>query len=75
MILEQKNLKISDEIETLKKEEDRMIRNVNKLHTEVLTLNDNLNKKRGNKHDMDRLNEIIQHEYVNKLKVKKEKLI
>lgn len=69
MILEQKNLKIGDEIDYQKKQEDKMNRNVNNLQNELLQLNDSLVKKRGSKFDLDKHNIAVQTEYINKLKV------
>lgn len=70
MILEQKNLKIGDEIDNQKRQEDKMNRNVNNLQNELLQLNDSLIKKKGSKFDLDKHNNAVQTEYINKLKVR-----
>lgn len=67
MVLEQKNLKIGDEIDNLKKEEEHMNRNISKLRNQIVVNNEKIMKKRGNKMNLERSNEYLQQDYFSKL--------
>lgn len=67
MILEQKNLKIGDEIYNLKKQEESMNRNISKLRNQIVVNNEKIMKKRGNKMNLERSNEYLQQDYFSKL--------
>lgn len=67
MVLEQKNLKIGDEIDNLRKQEEVMNRNINKLRNEMVVYNEKITKKRGNKTHLERSNEYLQQDYFSKL--------
>lgn len=67
MVLEQKNLKIGDEIDNLKKQEEVMHRNINKLRNQIVVNNEKITKKRGNKIHLERSNEYLQQDYFSKL--------
>lgn len=68
MILEQRNLKIGDELEALKKQDDKMSRNISNLITKQISLQETLNNRKGNKNVMCKDNVITQSEFIGKLK-------
>lgn len=67
MVLEQKNLKIGDEIDNLKKQDEVMHRNINKLRNQIVVNNEKITKKRGSKTHLERNNEYLQQDYFSKL--------
>lgn len=67
MVLEQKNLKIGDEIDNLKKQQESMNRNISKLRNQIVVNNEKIMKKRGNKTNLERSNEYLQQDYYSKL--------
>ncbi|XP_023021111.2 lethal (2) 41Ab [Leptinotarsa decemlineata] len=68
LILEQKNLKISDEIEDYKKFQDKVLHNIRNLQNKGEALCETLCKSRNRKTDLDRSNTLLQSEYDSKLK-------
>lgn len=69
MILEQRNLKVNDELEVHKKQEEKMQRNINKLQNQLVLYTEMLNKKKGSKHTLDERNSLLQNEFLMKLNV------
>lgn len=67
MVLEQKNLKIGDEIDSLRKQEDIMNRNINKLRNQIVVSNEKISRKRGSKLDMERSNEYLKQDFFSRL--------
>ncbi|CAH1155012.1 unnamed protein product [Phaedon cochleariae] len=68
LILEQKNLKINDELEAYKKNEEKVSHNISNLQNKGVSLCENLFKKRNKKIDLDRNNSLLQTHYDSKLK-------
>ncbi|KRT83426.1 hypothetical protein AMK59_3719 [Oryctes borbonicus] len=68
LILEQRNLKINDELEVHRKQEEKMRRNINKLQNQLVYYTEALSKKQGSKHNLDERNTLLQNEFVFKLK-------
>ncbi|KAG5870507.1 hypothetical protein JTB14_006839 [Gonioctena quinquepunctata] len=68
LILEQKNLKVNDEIENYKKNEEKVLHNIRSLQNKGVALCETLFKKRNRKIDLDRNNSLLQSEYDSKLK-------
>ncbi|KAJ8973510.1 hypothetical protein NQ317_000438 [Molorchus minor] len=68
LILEQKNLRIRDEIEAYKKAQEKVLHNVNNLQNRSVILCENLFRKRNQKTHLDRNNILLQTEYDSKLK-------
>lgn len=67
MMLQQKNLKIRDDIDNLKKQEENMNRNINKLRNQIVVNNEKIMEKRGNNFNLERNNEYLQQDYFSKL--------
>ncbi|CAG9768078.1 unnamed protein product [Ceutorhynchus assimilis] len=67
-ILQQKNLKISQEIENYKKQEEKTLHNINHLQNKTSILCDQLNKKKNTKINLDKTNYHLQFEFDGKLK-------
>ncbi|XP_030767006.1 coiled-coil domain-containing protein 40 [Sitophilus oryzae] len=68
LILEQKNLKVSNEIEEYKRQERMVVRNINNLQNKISNLCDSLTKKKDRKLDLDKSNYYVQSQYEGKLK-------
>ncbi|KAJ8953759.1 hypothetical protein NQ318_015415 [Aromia moschata] len=68
LVLEQKNLRVRDEIEMYKKAEEKVLQNVNNLQNRSVILCETLFKKRNQKTDLDRNNTLLQNEYDSRLK-------
>ncbi|KAJ8930557.1 hypothetical protein NQ314_016638 [Rhamnusium bicolor] len=68
LILEQKNLRISDEIDAYKRAEEKVMQNINNLQNRAALLCDILFKKRNQKTSLDKSNTLLQSEYYCKLK-------
>ncbi|XP_050303237.1 coiled-coil domain-containing protein 40 [Anthonomus grandis grandis] len=68
LILEQKNLKVNNEIENYKKQEERVSQNINNLQNKTSVLCDNLYKKKDRKNVLDKKNYYLQSQYDGKLK-------
>jgi hypothetical protein len=69
LILEQKNLRVSDELGAHKKQQDKVLRCINNLHSQLTVMGDNFVKTKGLKVNMDKDNEVLRQDYVYKLKV------
>ena len=69
LILEQRNLKINDELDVHKQREEQMNRSINQLQNQLVMCTEMLNRKKGNKLNLDEANSILQHEFMAKLKV------
>lgn len=69
MILEQRNLKVNDELEIHRKQEEKVMRTINKLQNQLVYYTESLNKKKGSKHFLDESNTLLQNEFLSKLKV------
>lgn len=67
-ILEQKNLNINNDLEEYKKNQDKVVHNINNLQNKTTILSETIFKKRSQKETMDRSNILIQTEYENKLR-------
>lgn len=68
MILIQKNLKVSNELDNYKKQEEKILMNINALQNKATVLCDNLYKKRDKKSTLDKSNYFLQFQYDGKLK-------
>ncbi|KAJ8917137.1 hypothetical protein NQ315_012629 [Exocentrus adspersus] len=68
LILEQKNLRIRDEINAYKKAEEKVLHSINTLQNRGTVLSEVLFKKRHQKTNLDRNNVLLQFEYDTKLK-------
>ncbi|XP_076250915.1 coiled-coil domain-containing protein 40-like [Rhynchophorus ferrugineus] len=68
LILEQKNLKVSNEIESYKAQERNILRNINNLQNKVSSLCDILTKRKDKKSVLDKSNYYVQYQYDGKLK-------
>ncbi|XP_018561589.1 coiled-coil domain-containing protein 40 [Anoplophora glabripennis] len=68
LILEQKNLRIRDEIEAYKKAAEKVLHNINSLQNRSTVLSEVLFKKRHQKTNLDRNNVLLQSEYDTKLR-------
>ncbi|GJQ86909.1 hypothetical protein Trydic_g11780 [Trypoxylus dichotomus] len=68
LILEQRNLKINDELEIHRQQEDKMQRSINKLQNQLVYFTETLSKKQGSKSNLDESNTLLQNEFVIKLK-------
>lgn len=69
MILEQRNLKITDELEMHKKKEIVMNRSIAFLYNKLAALNGQLCKKKEDKSVLNEDNNLVQVDYVGLLKV------
>nr|CAD7396560.1 unnamed protein product [Timema cristinae] len=69
LVMEQKNLKIEQEIERYNKEEHSVGRSIKHLLHKLVTLNLQLCQRRGYKEELDKDNMFIQGHYLNVLKV------
>lgn len=67
-ILEQKNLNINADLEVYKKNQDKVIHNINNLQNKIINLCETIFKKRNQKEKLDRSNILIQTEYETKLR-------
>lgn len=67
-ILEQRNLKISDELEACVRKETELNRSVDNLYKKVSLLNEQFFKKKGNANFLTETNNLQQVDYVSKLK-------
>lgn len=63
LILEQKNLKVSNELDNYKKQEEKILQNINNLQNRAVVLCDNLYKKRDKKSTLDKSNYYVQSQY------------
>ncbi|CAH0563600.1 unnamed protein product [Brassicogethes aeneus] len=63
LITEQKNFKITDDIERTKLELEKIERNIRKLQSKVVILCDSLFKKKDKKTDLDHTNDILKNHY------------
>lgn len=63
MILIQKNLKVSNELDNYKKQEEKILMNINALQNKATVLCDNLYKKRDKKSTLDKSNYFLQFQY------------
>lgn len=68
LILEQKNLKLEDELEDLNLQDKLMIREIKNLQTKLVRVYEDLAKKRDEKDKLDKITNISQIEYSNDLK-------
>ncbi|XP_049823494.1 coiled-coil domain-containing protein 40 isoform X2 [Aethina tumida] len=68
IILEQKNFKISDDIDREKMELENLERRIRKLQSKVVILCDSLFKKKDRKNEIDNTNDILKNHYDIKLK-------
>ncbi|XP_971171.2 coiled-coil domain-containing protein 40 [Tribolium castaneum] len=68
LILEQKNLRVSDELEACRKLQDKVVRSINNLHSQLTVMGDNFVKTKGLKINMDKDNEVLRQDYIYKLK-------
>ncbi|RZC34989.1 coiled-coil domain-containing protein 40, partial [Asbolus verrucosus] len=68
LILEQKNLKVTDELDAFKKQQEKVLRSINNLHNQLTVTGDNFCKTKGLKINMDKENEVMRQDYVYKLK-------
>lgn len=68
LMLEQKNLRIRDEIESYKKAAEKVLHNINNLQNKSTVLCEILFKKRNQKTNLDRNNVLLQSVYDTKLK-------
>ncbi|KAL3274206.1 hypothetical protein HHI36_015620 [Cryptolaemus montrouzieri] len=68
LILQQKNLKVTDEIEAIKKQDQKTSRNILNLHNQILMKSESLNRRKGQKKDLDTCNDLTQAEFISKLK-------
>ncbi|KAK9888236.1 hypothetical protein WA026_000503 [Henosepilachna vigintioctopunctata] len=68
LILQQKNLRLTDEIESIKKQDQKTSRNISNLHNKILMKSESLTKKKGEKKFLDAGNELTQTEFMSKLK-------
>lgn len=68
LMLEQKNLRIRDEIEAYKKAAEKVLHNINNLQNRSTVLSEVLFKKRHQKINLDRNNVLLQSEYDTKLR-------
>lgn len=60
LILEQKNLKVSNDIQNYKKQEEKILQNINNLQNRISVLCDNLYKKKDRKSNLDKSNYYLQ---------------
>ncbi|CAH2011669.1 unnamed protein product [Acanthoscelides obtectus] len=68
LILEQKNIKINFDIESYKKQEEQVQRNIRTLHNKSVIFCEALYKKRNHKVELDRNNVLLQNQIDTKLK-------
>ncbi|XP_066154408.1 coiled-coil domain-containing protein 40-like [Euwallacea fornicatus] len=68
MILIQKNLKVSNELENYKKQEEQVLHKISNLQNQTMVLCNSLYKKRDRKANLDKSNYHLQSQYDGKLK-------
>ncbi|XP_066257317.1 coiled-coil domain-containing protein 40 [Euwallacea similis] len=68
MILIQKNLKVSNELENYKKQEEQVLHKISNLQNRTVVLCDSLYKKKDRKANLDKSNYHLQSQYDGKLK-------
>ncbi|KAI4455962.1 coiled-coil domain-containing protein 40 [Holotrichia oblita] len=68
LILEQRNLKINDELDVHHKQEEKMQRNINKLQNQLVYFTEALSKKKGSKDCLDASNCLLHDEFIIKLR-------
>lgn len=66
--MEQKNLKVTDELESHQKQEIQVGREIDILHNRLTVLGDSFCKKKGYRVDLGKDNDVIRQDYVYKLK-------
>lgn len=69
LILQQKNLKITDDLDGIKIQHQKTTRNILNLHNQILMKSETLSKKKGTKQYLDVHNDLTQADYLNKLKI------
>ncbi|XP_022900304.2 coiled-coil domain-containing protein 40 [Onthophagus taurus] len=68
MILEQRNLKVNDELDLYNKQEANMTRSIKKLQNQILNCTEQLGKKKSSKQFLDEANEMFQNDFTCRLK-------
>lgn len=68
MILEQKNIKINDELEAFKKYEEKVLHNISNLQNKAAAVCERLFKKKGHKEILSKTNILLHSQYETKLK-------
>lgn len=69
MILQQKNLRITDDLDSFQQLEEKLNRGIKKHQSNIVVLNNKLFDKKGYRESMDKQNVVIHNEYMGKLQV------
>lgn len=67
--MQQKNLKVTDEIESISKQDQKTSRNILNYHNQILMRSEFLSRKKDQKKGLDAHNDLAQMEYMSRLKV------
>ncbi|XP_045477303.1 coiled-coil domain-containing protein 40 [Harmonia axyridis] len=68
LILQQKNLKVTDEIEAISKQDQKTSRNILNYHNQILMRSESLSRKKDERKGLDAHNDLAQLEFMTKLK-------
>ncbi|XP_044759572.1 coiled-coil domain-containing protein 40 [Coccinella septempunctata] len=68
LILQQKNLKLSDEIEAINKQDQKTSRNILNYHNQILMRSESLSRKKDERKGLDAHNDLAQMEFMSRLK-------
>lgn len=69
LILQQKNLRITDDLNQYQNLEEKLNRSITKYRSQIVILNNKLFDKKGHRESMGKHNVVIHNEYMGKLQV------